>query len=96
MSKNKEYVKNTLILFIGKFATQFVSFLLLPLFTHYLITEDFGWVDLLQSYISLLVPVLTLRLDSSLFRFLILLFNFKYAFSAPSKFSKLNSNTFWK
>lgn len=71
MSRNKEFVKNTMILFIGKFATQFSSFLLLPLFTHYLLTDDYGWVDLLQSYIMLFVPILTLRIDSSLFRFLI-------------------------
>ena len=71
MSKNKEYIKNTLILLIGKFATQFTSFLLLPLFTHYLQTEDYGWIDLLQSYIFLFVPILTLRLDSAIFRFLI-------------------------
>lgn len=71
MSKNKEFVKNTIILFIGKFATQFMSLLLLPLYTHFLITDDFGIVDLLQTYISLFVPILTLRIDSALFRFLL-------------------------
>lgn len=71
MSRNKEFIKNTLMLFIGKFATQFTSFLLIPLFTHYLISEDYGWVDLLQTYITLFVPVLTLRMDSAVFRFLI-------------------------
>ena len=71
MSKNTEYVKNTIILLLGKFATQFTSFLLVPLFTFYLLTEDFGIVDLYQTYISLLVPILTIRLDSAIFRFLI-------------------------
>lgn len=71
MNRNKEFFKNTIILFIGKFATQFMSLLLLPLFTHYLLSEDYGLVDLLQTYISLFIPVLTLRIDSSLFRFLI-------------------------
>lgn len=71
INRNTEFAKNTLILLIGKFATQFMSFLLLPLFTHYLATDDFGLVDLLQSYIFLFVPVLTLRLDSAIFRFLI-------------------------
>ncbi len=71
INKSKEYLKNTFILMIGKFATQFTSFLLIPLFTRYLAAEDYGWSDLLQSYIFLLVPVLTLRLDSTIFRFLI-------------------------
>lgn len=71
MNKSKEYIKNTAILLLGKFATQLISFLLIPLYTHKLATEDYGAVDLLQTYISLLVPILTLRLDSATFRFLI-------------------------
>lgn len=71
MNKNKEFIKNTIILFIGKFATQFMSLLLLPLYTHYLLKNDYGTVDLLQTYISLFIPVLTLRIDSATFRFLI-------------------------
>lgn len=71
MNKDKEFLKNTIILFIGKFATQFIQFLLLPLFTHYLLTDDYGTVDLIQTYIALFVPILTLRLDSAAFRFLI-------------------------
>ena len=71
MNRNSEFVKNTVLLFIGKFATQFMSLLLLPLFTHYLLTDDYGTVDLLQTYISLFVPILTLKIDSAVFRFLI-------------------------
>ena len=69
--RNKEYYKNTVILFIGKFVTQFMSIILLPLFTRYLLTEDYGYVDLIQTYLSLFVPILTLRMDSAVFRFLI-------------------------
>lgn len=71
MDKSKEYLKNTIIIFIGKFSTQFMTFLLLPLYTHYLLASDYGFVDLIQTYISLLIPVLTLRFDSAGFRFLI-------------------------
>ena len=71
INRNKEFIINTIILFAGKFSTQFMSLLLLPLFTRYLLTEDYGAVDLLQTYISLFIPILTLRIDSALFRFLI-------------------------
>ena len=71
MNKNKEYAKNTIILLLGKFATQFMSFLLIPLYTHYLLKEDYGTVDLLQTYVNLFAPILTLRFDSAVFRFLI-------------------------
>ena len=70
-SKSKEYVVNTIILFIGKFTTQFMSFLLLPLYTHYLLTDDYGFVDIIQTYESLFIPIFTLRLDSAVFRYLI-------------------------
>ena len=71
MEKSKEYAKNTIILLVGKFATQFISFFLLPLYTHFLLTDDYGLVDLYQTYISLFVPVILLCLDSAVFRFLI-------------------------
>jgi len=71
MNKNKELAKNTIIIIIGKLCTQFISFLLIPLYTAYLATDDFGVVDLLNTYILLLVPVITLQLESAVFRFLI-------------------------
>lgn len=71
MNKSKEYVVNTLILLFGKFATQFLSLFLLPLYTNYLLKEDYGLVDLYQTYISLFVPVFLLCLDSAVFRFLV-------------------------
>lgn len=67
----KEYFKNTFILFVGKFATQFSSILLLPLFTYYLTTTDYGTIDLIQTYINLFVPVFLLCFDSAIFRYLI-------------------------
>ena len=71
MNKNKEFATNTFILFLGKFTTQFITFLLIPLYTHFLNADDYGLVDLIQTYISLFVPVLILRFDSVVFRFLI-------------------------
>jgi len=71
MKRNKDFIKNTIILFVGKFSSQFMTLLLIPLFTHYLSTKDYGTVDLIQTYISLAIPVLSLRIDSAIFRFLI-------------------------
>ena len=71
MNRNNEFIKNTIILLLGKFTTQFMSLLLLPIYTHYLLTEEYGAVDLLQTYITLFVPILTLKVDSASFRFLI-------------------------
>ena len=68
---NIEYYKNTFILLAGKLSTQFISFLLLPLFTAKLSASNYGYVDLIQTYISLLIPILIIRFDSAVFRFLI-------------------------
>lgn len=71
MSREKELAKNTAILTIGKICTQFVSFLLLPLYTSILNPDDYGIHDLLTSYIFLLVPLFSLMLDQGLFRFVL-------------------------
>lgn len=69
--KSFELIKNTVIIFLGKACTQLISFLLLPLYTKYLITEEYGFVDLITTYVALLVPVLTLQLEMATFRFLV-------------------------
>ena len=70
-SKQFELIKNTLVIFFSKFCTQFISFFLIPVYTKFLNTSDYGYIDLIQSYIALVVPILLLRMDSAVFRFLI-------------------------
>lgn len=71
MKKNFELIKNTIIIFIGKASTQLISFLLLPIYTRYLSTDEYGLVDLIVTYVTLLVPVIALQLEMASFRFLI-------------------------
>jgi O-antigen/teichoic acid export membrane protein len=71
MKKNEELAKNTLIISIGKLCTQFLSFILLPLYTAVLTTEEYGTVDLISTYVQLLLPVLILQVDQALLRFVI-------------------------
>ena len=71
MNKKKQLAKNTMIIFLGRVCTQLISYFLLPLFTTYLTKKEYGTVDLIQSYVTLLVPVITLELEMSIFRYLI-------------------------
>ncbi|WP_373243065.1 lipopolysaccharide biosynthesis protein [Lacrimispora indolis] len=71
VNREKQLAKNTLILSIGTLSSKIFTFLLLPLYTTALTTEDYGNVDVLQTIISLLVPVITLQLSGAVFRFLI-------------------------
>ena len=71
MDKKKQLAKNTLIIFFGRVSTQLISFFLLPLYTGYLATKEYGLVDLIQTYVTLLVPIITLELEMSIFRWLV-------------------------
>lgn len=70
-SKKNELAKNTLIIFLGRFCTQFLTFFLLPLYTSILSSTEYGTVDLITTYVSLVVPIITLQVEMGIFRELI-------------------------
>ena len=61
MSKEGTLVKNTIIYAIGNFGSKILSFLLLPFYTYYLSTNDYGYFDLITTTISLLTPIITFQ-----------------------------------
>ena len=71
MSKESLLIKNTIIVTVGKICTQLISFFLLPLYTALLTTSEYGVVDLLNTIINLLIPVIVLQIDQGVFRYLI-------------------------
>lgn len=71
MGQKRELAKNTLILAVGKLSTQFVSLLLVPLYTFFLAPAEYGFVDLVVTYVLLLAPVATLQLEMASFRYLV-------------------------
>lgn len=71
MKSKKRLVKNTIIIAIGKFSTQAVSFLLLPLYTTILTNIEYGIYDFIYTLILFLAPFVTLLMDEAMFRFLI-------------------------
>ena len=71
MNQKRQLLKNTIIIAIGKLSTQIISFLLLPLYTSKLTTEEFGVYDFLVTLSVFLLPVITLLMEESMFRFLI-------------------------
>lgn len=71
MSRGRELVKNTRILFMAKASTQVISFLLLPLYTAILSTAEYGQLDIYSSLNMILLPFVTLQLEQGIFRFVI-------------------------
>ena len=67
--KYRELSKNTLLFSISSFGTKIISFLLVPLYTSALSTSDYGNVDILNTTISLLLPVLTINIQDAVLRF---------------------------
>ena len=71
MGRKKELVFNTLIIGLGKFSTQIVNLLLLPLYTSLLSTKEYGLFDLFYTIGAFAIPFITLLFEESMFRFLI-------------------------
>lgn len=71
MNDYKYLIKNIGILTISNFATKFLSFFLLPLYTGVLSTEEYGTFDLYSTTISLLYPILSICVSDSVIRFLL-------------------------
>lgn len=71
MSREKELVKNTFILGLGKFLPRLVSIVTLPIVTACLTKSEYGTYDLVATLVMLLMPIATLQIQSAAFRFLI-------------------------
>jgi len=67
-------VKNTTIYTIGKVLPQAANFILLPVYTNYLTPRDYGIVNSLQVFSSILLILFTLALDRAIYR---LFFDYK-------------------
>lgn len=68
--KGKKYLaKNISIMTISQFGSKILSFLLVPLYTSILSTGEYGTYDLINSTISLLIPILTLCVSDAVLRF---------------------------
>lgn len=68
-SRIKYLFKNTFIFALGNIGTKLVSFFLVPLYTNYLLTEEYGTVDLVITLGSFIVPILILNINEAIMRF---------------------------
>lgn len=69
--RSNNLIKNTAVLTIGNLCTKGIMFIMTPLFTRWLSQGDYGTFDLLVTYISLIMPAITLDIKEALFRFLL-------------------------
>ena len=69
MSKTKALIKDYLLYFVGNSSTRFVTLLLLPLFTRTLTKEEYGYFEIINASILILVPIISLQLSEAVLRF---------------------------
>lgn len=69
MNKYKVLFSNTIIFAIGNFTTKLLMFFLMPLYTSFLSTSQYGMADILNTTIELMIPIFTMCIIDSVFRY---------------------------
>lgn len=69
MDKYKKLASNTIIFAIGTFSSKLLSILLTSFYTRVMGTGDFGGATLIQNAVNILVPIVTLAVNSAALRF---------------------------
>ncbi len=70
-SRGSKFLKDIGIYAIGNIGSKLITFLMVPMYTHYVAKSDFGYYDLCLTVCLLLVPFVTLQLRDGAFRFLL-------------------------
>jgi len=69
LNQYKSLIKNSFLFAIGTIGSSAISFFMLPLYTRMLTTSDYGQLDILQTTISLLIPLITFQAVEAVFRY---------------------------
>lgn len=69
MNRYKKLVSNSIIFTIGNFGSKIISFILVPLYTFYLSTSEFGTADLVMTTATMLLPLVSLSISQAVLRF---------------------------
>lgn len=68
-NKIKYLSKNVALFFVSSFLPKILSFFLIPLYTYYLTTEDYGTYDLIITTSSLMIPIFSLCIQDAVMRY---------------------------
>lgn len=71
MAKEKKLIKDTILYGVANFGSSILNFLMLPLYTFYFTTSEYGLWDVVVTTATLLTPFLTFELVSATYRWLI-------------------------
>lgn len=71
MGKYKDLMVNTGLFAFTQIATKLITFFLVPLYTAYMSTSDFGVTDMSSTVVSMVLPLATLSVSDAVLRFAI-------------------------
>lgn len=86
LEKYKKLFSNSLVFAIGNLGSKIITFVMVPLYTHFLTAAEYGQVDVLTTVVGLLTPIVTLSSIDSVFR---------YALDVHSNKAKVITNGFF-
>ncbi|MBF7113508.1 oligosaccharide flippase family protein [Pediococcus pentosaceus] len=69
MNKYKKLFSNSIVFSIGNLGSKMITFFMVPLYTRYLSTGQYGKSDVIITLVDLLTPILTLSIIDAVFRF---------------------------
>ncbi len=69
MDKYKKLASNTIVFAIGTFSSKLLTLILTFFYTRVMATGDFGGATLIQNAVNILVPIVTLAVNSAALRF---------------------------
>lgn len=69
MNSYKKLINNSMIFAVGTLGSKLISFILVPLYTYYLSTSEYGTVDLTITTVNMLLPVISVSAYEAVLRF---------------------------
>lgn len=66
-NRDKNLAKGTIVYAIGTIGSRVLSFIIVPLYTYYIVPSELGIYDLLQSTVSLLTPIISMQIADAAF-----------------------------
>ena len=70
MSLLRDFFKSSSLYFLGNVLTKLIGFLMLPIFTEYLNTNEYGYYDVANTYLNLVISFLFLDIYVGIMRFI--------------------------
>lgn len=71
MTSAEKFLKTTGVYFVGQFLIKAIGFCMLPLYTHYLTPQQYGYFDVSSAMINIIAPLLFIDISMATLRYIL-------------------------